>query len=117
MAKAQIVTSEGTRVSFEGTPDEVANLVARFESKRAPKQNQTGHRRDGKLKLGPQDHISTLIDQGFFKKPQGLGAIKVALEEQGFFYAVTSLSPVVLRLVRKRELRRIKTAKLWTYVK
>lgn len=119
MAKAQIVTSEGTRVSIEGTPDEVAAVVARIESKNSPptqKIVQSARPHEKKSKLGPQDHISTLISQGFFKKPQGLGAIKTALEERGYFYAVTSLSPVVLRLVRKRELRRIKEKKLWTYV-
>jgi hypothetical protein len=41
----------------------------------------------------------------------------MALEEQGQFYPVTSLSPTVLRLVRKRELRRIKDKKRWLYVR
>jgi hypothetical protein len=119
MAKAQIITSEGTRVSIEGTPEEVAALVARIESKKSPptqKAVQSAKSREKRSKSGPQDHISALIEQGFFKKPQGLGAIKTALEERGYFYAVTSLSPVVLRLVRKRELRRIKEKKLWLYV-
>lgn len=120
MAKAHIVTSEGTKVSIEGTPEEVAAVVARIENKSPPpnqKKTQPAEHREKKSKLGPQDHLSTLIDQGFFKKPQGLGAIKTALEEQGYFYAVTSLSSVVLRLVRKRELRRIKEKKLWKYVR
>ncbi len=116
MAKAQIVTSKGTRVSFEGSTEEVASLVARFEGNVPAEPNPTVDRRDGKSKLGPQDHISMLIDQGFFRKPQGLGTIRAALEELGHFYAVTSLSPAVLRLVRKRQLRRIKEKKLWAYV-
>jgi predicted transcriptional regulator len=60
--------------------------------------------------------IIDLIDGGFFKKPKGLSSIKSTLEEQGHYYPVTTLSPVVLRLVRKRQLRRIKDKKRWQYV-
>jgi hypothetical protein len=60
--------------------------------------------------------VSQLIDGGFFKKPKELGAIKTALEEQGHYYPVTTLSPAVLRLVRKKQLRRIKDKKRWLYV-
>ena len=64
----------------------------------------------------PVNLISGLVDGGFFKTPKELGAIKVALEEGGHFYPVTTLSPVLLRLVRKKVLRRIKDKKRWTYV-
>ncbi len=60
--------------------------------------------------------IADLIDGGFFKKPKELSAIKLALEEQGHYYPATSLSPNLLRLVRKRDLRRIKDKKRWQYV-
>jgi hypothetical protein len=61
--------------------------------------------------------ISNLIGAGFFKEPKQLGAVKVALEEEGEFYPVTTLSPAMLRLVRAKELRRIKDGNgRWTYV-
>jgi len=60
--------------------------------------------------------VSELIDGGFFKKPKELSAIKIALQEQGHFYPITTLSGVLLRLVRKRDLRRIKDKKRWLYV-
>ena len=40
-----------------------------------------------------------------------------ALKTHGYIYAVTSLSPAVVRLVRSKRLRRLKNKEgLWTYV-
>jgi len=60
--------------------------------------------------------MTELIDEGFFKKPKELGAIKTALEERGHYYPATSLSPALIRLVRAKTMRRIKEKKHWVYV-
>lgn len=120
MAKAHITTNKGTKVTVEGTPAEVALLVSRLEGKASASSKDTKESaprtRKSKTKAGPVNLISELIDGGFFKKPKELSAIKTALEEEGHYYPLTSLSPVVLRLVRRRELRRIKENKRWVYV-
>jgi hypothetical protein len=118
MAKAQITTRDGTKVTIEGTPSEVAALLARLEGGAAtrPSRETNSRLRKTTAKAGPVSLVSELIDGGFFKKPKELSAIKLALEEQGHFYPVTTLSPLLLRLVRKRELRRIKDKKRWLYV-
>jgi len=118
MAKAHITTKSGTKVTIEGTADEVADLVARFEGAPSalPEEQAKSRTRRTAQKVGLMSLISQLIDGGFFKKPKELGAIKLALEEQGHFYPVTTLSPLMLRLVRKRELRRIKDKNRWLYV-
>ncbi|HEY4480187.1 MAG TPA: hypothetical protein VJB58_01830 [Candidatus Paceibacterota bacterium] len=119
MAKAHITTKDGTKVTIEGTPQEVAALVVQMKggiSNDPPAPVKTGGKHKGQPKATPVNLISELIDGGFFKKPKGLGAIKIALEEQGHYYPVTSLSPALLRLVRKRQLRRIKDKKHWLYV-
>lgn len=118
MAKAHITTRDGTKVTIEGTPDEVAALVARFEggTSTGPKREAKSRDRKTTAKASPVSLIAELIDGAFFKKPKGLSAIKLALEEQGHFYPVTTLSPLMLRLVRKRQLRRIKDNKRWLYV-
>lgn len=75
--------------------------------------------RRGKAKQGRVllvDLLSSLIDGGFFKKPRDLASIKSALAEMGHHYPVTTLSPVMLRLVRRRSLRRIREQKRWMYV-
>ena len=118
MAKAHIITKDGTKVTIEGTPQEVATLVTqlkgRISTDRAITRKASKHK--SRAKASPINLISELIDGDFFKKPKELGAIKLALEEQGHYYPVTSLSPTVLRLVRKRQLRRIKDKKRWLYV-
>ena len=118
MAKAHITTKEGTRITIEGTPEEVAQVAARLGV------GDTGVPRSGRKKTGkhkeklsatPINLISSLIDGGFFRKPKDLAAVKVSLEEIGHFYPVTTLSPALLRLVRRRQLRRIKEQKRWLY--
>jgi hypothetical protein len=120
MAKAHITTKKGTRITVEGTPKEVAELVAKLgENAAVPRvlerSGKKAEKRQDKQKATPINLISSLIDGGFFRKPKDLAAAKIALEEMGHFFPVTTLSPVLLRLVRKRQLRRIKDQKRWFY--
>ncbi|SRR6266851_1429690 len=123
MPKVHITTKNGTKLTIEGTADEVAAMVARFEGGVSIGGSTPRRKRDSspsaprsRSKAGPLGLISELIDGGYFKKPKELSAIKMTLEEHGHFYPVTTLSPVMLRLVRKRQLRRIKDKKRWLYV-
>ena len=70
-----------------------------------------------KKREGASDLIVELRETGFFNKPKGLGDIAHVLEEKGYLYPVTSLSGVVLGLVKKRELRRKKHERKWVYGK
>lgn len=117
MAKANLTTKSGTKIVIDGTTEEVAALVARFEGvPKRPSRVTATKARQGRVKTGPVSLVGELMDGGFFKKPKGLSAIKLALAEQGHFYPVTTLSPILLSLVRKRLLRRIKEEKRWLYV-
>lgn len=121
MAKAQITTKNGATITIQGTPKEVAELITALNGSSTKKAGPSAA-----PKLAPSNAsssrptlvnlIAELIDGGFFKKPKGLGAIKVALEEHGYFYPVTTLSPSMLRFVKKRQLRRIKEGNRWAYV-
>lgn len=115
MAKAQIITESGAKVTIEGDTEEVAALIERFDrtASTVPVPVKTSR---SNSKAGPQDRILALLSAGFFRLPQGLGAIRSALEERGHFYPATTLSPVLLRLVRNRNLRRIKESNVWSYV-
>ncbi len=122
MAKANIITKDGIKISVEGTPKEVADIVAQLKGDKQNPILDKGRKKDNrqetpdKTRPTPINLIADLIDGGFFKKPRELSAIKNALAEQGYHYPVTSLSPTALRLVRKRQLRRIKEKKRWLYV-
>ena len=118
MTKAHLITKDGTKITIEGSHEEVAAMIGHLggqgSKKRLPATGAARHK--SRAKPTAIGLISELIDGGFFKKPKGLGAVRLALEEQGHFYPVTTLSPVLLRLVKKKELRRIKDEKRWLYV-
>src|SRR5437773_3592858 len=105
MAKAQITTPRGIQVKIEGTPAEITAIVKELESKdQRTAATMPRRRRKGKPgRASIVDQIGSLIDGGFFKKARDLASIKHALAEMGHRYPVTSLSPVMLRLVRRRD--------------
>jgi len=119
MAKAHIAKGNA-KITVEGTPEEVAAVVALLQghpvSPSSRGQHTVRRKAPGKEpKPTPINLVSSLIDGGFFRKPKDLAAIKVALEELGHFYPVTTLSPTLLRMVRRRQLRRLKDKKRWLY--
>lgn len=118
MAKATFTTTSGTAVHLEGEPSEVAALLKLMGQVSEPQASQSKRARvsgqPAKATLGSL--LGELIDGGFFKKPRELSSIRLALEESGHFYPVTTLSPALLRLVRSKQLRRIKDNKRWLYV-
>jgi hypothetical protein len=121
MPKATIATPSGAKVTIEGTNDEVVALVARFEgwgqAEQAHPAKAARSSSQSKSKPTLTGLISEMIGGGFFKEPKHLGALKDELEQNGQFYPVTTLSPAMLRLVRSRQLRRIKDSKgRWSYV-
>jgi hypothetical protein len=118
MAKAQITTPEGVTIKVDGTADEIAAVIAKLKKspEQEPKAKPRGKNRRKKIqRVQLVDLVDSLIDGGFFKKPQDLAAIKSALEEMGHHYPVTTLSGAMLRKVRNRSLRRLKQGKLWVY--
>jgi len=115
MAKALITTSEGIKIDVEGTPKEISALVQHLK-KESPEpfiRRRHGKAKAGRVLLG--DLLASLKDGGFFKKPRDLASVKAGLAETGHHYPVTTLSPVMLRLVRKRSLRRLRQDKRWLY--
>jgi hypothetical protein len=48
-----------------------------------------------------------LREEGYFKSKRFLNDIKKKLEEKGHIYARTTLSPTLLNLVKRKDLRRV----------
>lgn len=117
MAKA-VISKDDCTITIEGTEDEVFSLVRRFENGEQSIGGTVGRRRkaSGTSRTTPTELVCEMIDEGFFSTPKELGAVRSALEEVGHFYPVTTLSPLMLRLVRNKKLRRIKDKKRWKYV-
>jgi hypothetical protein len=129
MPKANVVLPNGTKVTIEGTADEVAGVLQRVsassDSSRGTSDATAQRRRrkttpktaSAKRKAkGPADYIRELMADDFFKSKRGLGDVQKKLEENAHIYPVTHLSPVLFRLVKARELRRIKEGGTWKYV-
>ncbi len=132
MAKANIVKPNGTKVTFEGTAAEVTALLEKFSGDTKPStsirtsrsskpkagKKARANKKKAQSRNGPTGLILGLRDDGFFKTRKTLGDIQKKLEEQGHIYAQTSLSPVLIRLVRAKgkRLRRLREKKGWVYV-
>jgi hypothetical protein len=134
MTKVNLVMEDGTRVTIDGTADEVALVLQRISQRPIessvpesplPKRRRRGaQRRGGASGLpnararvkGPADYIRELIAGDFFKTKRGLADVQKRLEEGAHIYPITHLSPVLFRLVHLKELRRIKEEGTWKYV-
>ena len=118
MPKAVINLKSGSLVTIEGSQEEVADLLARFGEHNGGQARPRGpSRADSIARPTPAGLLHELIDDGYFSEPKELSAVRATLQEKGHFYPATSLSPLMLRLVRKKELRRIKSKKHWAYVR
>ena len=123
MAKATIKSQTGATITVEGTPSEVSAVISAYEktsvvdhAKEAITRARAAKKTD-KRRAGASDLIIGMREEGFFEKPRTLGEIAEGLEERGFLYPVTSLSGIVLGLLKQRQLRRKKVGKKWAYGK
>lgn len=130
MAKANLLLPDGTKVIIDGTADEVASLLARFSSDSdsgkgsREKSSRSGLRkpqseakaRNKMARTGPTEYIRDLIEEGYFKTKREIGTVRDKLEERAHIYPVTSISGPLYRLVKNKELRRIKEDGTWRYV-
>ncbi len=118
MPKAVIAMKSGSTVTIEGSSEEVVALVSRLNGGTDTGAASAKSKRSAQQKAKPTltGLIEELIADDFFSKPKELGTVKDALEGRGHFYPTTTLSPIMLRFVKRRELRRIKEKKHWAYV-
>jgi hypothetical protein len=120
MAKADVETKDGTKITIEGTPEEVSKIINLYREGnlfKHQKELKKFVKHKGSSKPTLTDKVRELIAEGFFDKPKGLANLKQGLEEQGCFVPITTLSAIVLSLVKQKELRRIKQQKKWAYAK
>ena len=132
MAHANIQTRNGTKITIKGSPKEISLIIRAMQEnsssvneetininrkKQSIKKLASSINKKNKSSPTATDLILNLKEEGFFNKAKGLIDIKGALETQGHIYPMSTLSGVVLPLVRKRELRRMKENKRWAYVK
>lgn len=140
--KATIETSSGIKIVIESDRTTVQDVVAeihRREENRARFRQEFLHRSNvdrekfRKMiksrnilahdktaeKSGPKtksDIISDLIKNGFFKEPKTITDVQKILQEKGYHYPLSSLSPTLLRFLRKELLLRFRNKNgIWSY--
>jgi|SRR5208282_2223830 len=117
MAKATITNDKGLKIVVEGSPEEVQKIVEQMHGgARGTKKQTRSPAKTGKRLPTATDAILELSAEGFFDKPKALADIKQKLASQGMIYPITSLSAVVLGIVRRRQLGRVKEEGRWSYV-
>ena len=117
--KTTITTKAGSKVIIEGTSEEVAALVKRVEGPDPEPHAARGKVHGPKAKSAEpsiKDYVLELRDGGLFKEPQRLGDVRKALKLEGHIVPLTTLSGVMLGLVKKRELRRLEEKDGYRYV-
>ena len=123
MARATIKSKTGAVITVEGTEKEVSNILSTFERTAVVGQAKAiaarGHaeKKEQKRRAGVTDLVVTLKEEGFFDKPKSLTDISSALEEQGYLCPVTTLSGIMLGLVKRRLFQRKKAEGKWVYGK
>lgn len=118
MPKANIKRPDGTTITIEGSADEIAALMHKIEGK-SPGAAKTADTKTGRKKparLSIPDLLMSRHEDGFFKQPKDLAQVKQALDESGHIYEVARIATALLRLVKRRDLRRIKQEGRWFYV-
>lgn len=113
MVKADFKFPDGTTAKFEGTPDEIYSLTEKFQKNNVFTK---GVKQKSSSLNGPQQRIRLLIEAGFFKQRKTLTDVKIKLEENGYIYTSNILSKPLLRLVKNKEIRRVKENGKWNYI-
>jgi hypothetical protein len=123
VAKANLVLPNGTNVLIEGTSEEVAQLLATVtqgesanRSERKKKKRSTNTPRQTQNPNSVAALISQLAREDYFKSKRSLGEIQKKLEELGHIYPITTISPCLTRMTKRRVLRRLKQDRVWVYV-
>ncbi len=118
MAKAKISFPDGSVVNLEGTPDEISAVLdnhKRRSGAAAPTKASGRTKKAQANKVTIPALVAELKNEGFFKKPKGLGEIKTRLGELGHHYPLTTLSGAMQTEAKHRQLRRFKEKGKYVY--
>lgn len=87
---------------YESNKDKIKEVLGEISVKRPIMKKKPPLR-----PLSLAGRITALKDEGFFDKPKDTKEVRKALKDRGYPYTFQTVSIGLLRLVRKKELRRI----------
>ena|ERR1700733_3623929 len=133
MPTANIELTDGTKIAIEGSPEEIARVIALYQqpkvgmpapfrhepalptpSRKSRKPRRAGA--PGRSRNGIMQQLRLLITEQFFDERQTLAGVQMKLEQNGHIYSQNQISTPLRRLVVSRELRRLREGKNWIYV-
>ena len=89
MTKSTLPLPDGTKVTVEGLPEEIARIMALY-SQGGSAPEESGQNKSttstSKRKAGPQARIRILIGDGFFDEKREFNNIVRELESRGWIY-------------------------------
>jgi hypothetical protein len=133
VATANIDLPNGTKVVIEGSPEEIARMVNLICGLTRPDFEPSASREIAVLGRslarartpqvdipratgGVAQFVREMIAENFFGEPRSLADVKRRLADLGHIYPLTHLSTPMRRLVRSKELRRLRQGRNWVYV-
>jgi hypothetical protein len=112
MVTANIETTSGTKVTVEGSKEDVLFLLNEVEDReahRAERRERSAilneRRREG-INLNKTSVLRNLLEQGFFDVPKKIRETGLMLKEMNISIPSSTLHPLLLRLVAFGELKR-----------
>lgn len=115
MAKADIVTPEGIKITLTGAPAEIAAVLKDIKSKGGTTRREVHKPKTKNNAPTIPNLIDELKKEGFFKKTKKLGEVRNRLAELGHNYPLTTLSGAMQNEASKRRLRRFMQAGKYVY--
>ncbi len=123
MTKANIELPNGTRITVEGTPEEVSKAIRLLQGNVGTiktSKSDTSSKKEVKRKSysGASGGISLLLDEKFLDSPKSVKEIETEMIRQGYHYPQSTISKLLaVNFMRNsKKITRIKEDKKWKYV-
>ena len=123
MTKATIKTKGGTEITIESnkeTIEYIVNAIQRREEMTSHLRNSRNIRNKELHGEQPQNATQMILKlkrDGYFKSERTATEIMEALKKEAFHYPLTTIYPVLIRLVKRGDLGRLKNKSgTWVYV-
>ena len=123
MPKAIIKTKAGTEIIIESDKETIEYIVTSIQRREEMIAHLRAHRElrnkeiHGEQPQNATQMILKLKKEGYFKTERTATEVMEALKKEAFHYPITTIYPVLIRVVKKGELGRLKNKEgNWVYV-
>jgi hypothetical protein len=123
MPKATIKTRGGTEITIESDKETIEYIINSLQRREEMTMNLRGYREirnkevHGERPRNATQMILKFKKDGYFKSERTAAEVMEALRKEAFHYPMTTIHPVLIRLVRNGQLGRLRNKEgNWVYV-